>query len=198
MKYTGKSVYLRDYDVADAAAKLSFQLRNRAFFQQYLYTRDDSFYSLEAQIADIEDGRTESDRDQKYSFGIFLIATDELIGGISLFEIERGFLQKCMIGYSLNQTHNGKGYMTEAIGLAIQFAFAELRFHRIEAGVMPRNLGSIRALEKAGFQKEGLARKNVKINGQWENHLMFAILDEDVRPTNSEHDVDFGNDDKLR
>jgi ribosomal-protein-alanine N-acetyltransferase len=41
---------------------------------------------------------------------------------------------------------------------------------------MPHNIGSIRVLEKAGFEKEGLARKNVKINGKWEDHVQLAIV----------------------
>ncbi|MDF9767149.1 RimJ/RimL family protein N-acetyltransferase [Bacillus velezensis] len=46
----------------------------------------------------------------------------------------------------------------------------------IEAGVMPHNKASIRVLEKAGFHKEGIARKNVKINGKWEDHQVLAII----------------------
>lgn len=49
--------------------------------------------------------------------------------------------------------------MTEAVRLVVGYAFHELKLHRIEAGVMPRNLGSMRVLEKAGFHKEGIARK---------------------------------------
>ncbi|EHL78567.1 hypothetical protein HMPREF1015_01517 [Bacillus smithii 7_3_47FAA] len=41
---------------------------------------------------------------------------------------------------------------------------------------MPQNIGSIRVLEKAGFHKEGLSKQNVKINGKWEDHLHFAIV----------------------
>lgn len=48
--------------------------------------------------------------------------------------------------------------------------------HRIEAGVMPHNVGSIRVLEKSGFHYEGIARKNVKINGQWADHQELAII----------------------
>ena len=49
--------------------------------------------------------------------------------------------------------------MTEAVQLVVKFAFQELRFHRIEAGVMPHNRASIQVLLKAGFHKEGIARK---------------------------------------
>ena len=52
----------------------------------------------------------------------------------------------------------------------------KVKLHRIEAGVMPRNLASIRVLEKAGFHKEGIARKNVKINGKWEDHQLLAVI----------------------
>ena len=61
-------------------------------------------------------------------------------------------------------------------------AFHVLDLHRIEAGVQPHNIGSIRVLEKAGFQKEGLSRQNVKINGEWKDHYLFAILATDERP----------------
>ncbi len=61
--------------------------------------------------------------------------------------------------------------------------FQVLDLHRIEAGVQPHNLGSIRVLEKAGFQKEGLSRQNVKINGEWKDHYLFAILSNDERPS---------------
>ncbi|EKF36006.1 MULTISPECIES: GNAT family N-acetyltransferase [Bacillus] len=61
-------------------------------------------------------------------------------------------------------------------------AFQVLDLHRIEAGVQPHHLGSIRVLEKSGFQKEGLSRQNVKINGEWKDHDLFAILSTDERP----------------
>jgi ribosomal-protein-alanine N-acetyltransferase len=53
-------------------------------------------------------------------------------------------------GYYLDKEHNGKGYMTEVARLAVKFAFDELKLHRIEAGVMPHNIRSMR-LGKGGF-----------------------------------------------
>jgi len=117
--------------------------------------------------------------DKQYPFGIFLKETDELIGDVTLMEVLRGPLQSCFIGYMLDRDYNGKGIMTEAVGLAVDYAFGTLKLHRIEAGVMPHNLGSMRVLEKAGFHKEGIARKNVKINGKWEDHQVLAIVNEE-------------------
>jgi ribosomal-protein-alanine N-acetyltransferase len=45
--------------------------------------------------------------------------------------------------------------------------------------VMPRNAASIRVLEKNGFRREGLAPNYLRINGSWEDHLIFAITRED-------------------
>jgi ribosomal-protein-alanine N-acetyltransferase len=70
--------------------------------------------------------------------------------------------------------------MTEAVRLVVSYAFNELKLHRLEAGVMPHNIGSIKVLEKSGFHKEGIAKKNVKINGRWEDHQVLAIVNDNV------------------
>ena len=58
------------------------------------------------------------------------------------------------------------------------FAFGSLRLHRLEAACIPSNAASIRLLEKAGFVREGYAREYLCINGLWQDHLLFARLDE--------------------
>lgn len=178
MKIDGNAIYLRSLEASDAEVMLELQLRNKEFFRKYSGTRTDDFYTLDYQLESIAKNLSKREKDEKYSFGIFLKETNGLIGGISLSEILRGPLQSCFIGYDLDKPHNGKGYMTEAVRLLVDFGFKELKLHRIEAGVMPHNLGSIRVLEKAGFQKEGIARKNVEINGKWEDHQVLAIINE--------------------
>ena len=54
----------------------------------------------------------------------------------------------------LDKEHNAKGYTTEALQLVVDFAFRELKLHRIEAGAMLDNIASIRVLEKVGFKKK--------------------------------------------
>ncbi len=80
----------------------------------------------------------------------------------------------------------------------VRFAFDRLALHRVQAAVMPRNLGSIRVLEQAavmprnlgsirvleenGFRREGLAPRYLQIDGRWEDHLIFAGTAEDAGP----------------
>lgn len=179
MNYTGRNIYIRQLDTSDATALLELQISNKEFFQAYTPKRIEGFYTIEGQTKAIEANIAKSESGSSYSFGIFLNGTDQLIGNVALTEILRGSLQSCYIGYSMDQQQNGKGYMTEAVILAVDFAFKELELHRIEAGVMPHNIRSMKVLEKAGFHKEGIAIKNVKINDKWEDHQVLAIVGAD-------------------
>ncbi|WP_313892237.1 GNAT family protein [Psychrobacillus sp.] len=169
-------IYLRPLTIQDASELLKLEKRNQDFFGQYSMSRPESYWTVEAQKELIEKWEENTKKETEYRFGIFTIDGDLLIGTIGLFQVFRGPAQKAILGYSLDQEHNGKGYTTEAAKLVINFAFETLHLHRIEAGVMPVNLGSIRVLEKAGLHKEGIAKKNVKINGNWEDHQMLAII----------------------
>jgi ribosomal-protein-alanine N-acetyltransferase len=61
----------------------------------------------------------------------------------------------------------------------LPFVFDHLRLHRLEAACLPANMASIRLLKRCGFRQEGLARRYLKINGRWEDHLLFALLSSD-------------------
>lgn len=179
MKFEGINIYIRFLEESDAEAMQLLHIKNRDFFEKYSSTRNEDFYTFDYQLASVKKAVQQREQDERYGFGIFLKDSDALIGNIALSEVLRGPLQSCFIGYSLDKEYNGRGYMTEAVKLAVQFAFANLKLHRIEAGVMPHNIGSIKVLEKAGFHKEGIARKNVHINGRWEDHQVLAIIAED-------------------
>ncbi|MEC1582474.1 GNAT family protein [Bacillus subtilis] len=174
----GKTIYVRPLEVKDAEENLQLQSENRDFFEQFSMIRADDYYTVEGQRKRITEYQERLEKDEEYHFGN-IASDDRLIGTVSLFQIIRGALQTAFIGYFLDKAYNGKGIMTEAVRLVVDYAFHKLKLHRIEAGVMPRNLGSMRVLEKAGFHKEGIARKNVKINGVWEDHQVLAILNPD-------------------
>lgn len=70
--------------------------------------------------------------------------------------------------------------MTEAVEAVVNHAFHELRLHRIEANIMPRNQASLRVVQKLGFQNEGISRKYLQINGKWEDHIHMVLLNEEM------------------
>ncbi len=176
MGLTGNHIFIRFLENADAESLLDLLLRNHELFQKYSPTFDADYYTLDAKRKFISDSIKQREKGQGYTFGIFLKDNRKLVGDVSLFHIFRGALQRCLIGYNMDQQYSGRGYATEAVSLAVEFAFNELKIHRVDAGVMLSNIGSMRVLEKAGFHREGIEQKGVKINGQWEDHQIFAIL----------------------
>jgi len=171
-----QEIFIRQLELSDAEDLLKLEVENRDFFQLYAPLKDEKFYTIDGQVERIEKNVLLTKQDSVYSFGIFLTDSKQLIGNVTLSEVARGNYQSCWIGYYLDRKHNGKGYMTKAVKLVVDYGFNELKLHRIEAGVMPHNIRSIKVLEKAGFHKEGIAIENVKINGRWENHQTLAIV----------------------
>jgi [ribosomal protein S5]-alanine N-acetyltransferase len=167
---------LRELEVADAEALLEVLVRDRAFLDPWEPTRDASFFTLEVQRRGL--GRLREAEDF-VDFGIFLSDTDELVGRIQLSGIARGPFQNAYLGYFVSERHNGCGYATEAVRQAVGHAFGPLELHRVQAGVVLRNPGSIRVLEKAGFREEGLALRYLRIKGVWEDHKLFAVTSEE-------------------
>jgi ribosomal-protein-alanine N-acetyltransferase len=168
----GERIQLRRLTSDDAAALLAFATENRSFLEQWEPEREDAFFTLDAQIADVDASAADEAADRRYQFGVF--AGDELVGRIALSQVVRGVFQNAYLGYSIGERWNGQGFATEAVGLVLAFAFDELGLHRVQAAVMPRNAASIRVLEKNGFREEGYAVGYLSINGVWEDHRIFA------------------------
>lgn len=117
--------------------------------------------------------------DSAYPFFVFGLDEATLYGALTLSNIRRGAAQIASLGYWIGEPHARRGLMTAAVASAASFAFDSLRLHRIEAACLPANTASIRLLRKSGFREEGYARRFLKINGRWEDHILFARLDED-------------------
>ncbi|MDF9824652.1 ribosomal-protein-alanine N-acetyltransferase [Breznakia sp. PF5-3] len=171
-----QGIYIRELTVTDIDALLSYEIKNRDFLKDTIPLKADIYYTLAGQQQRLENILTCKMNDLGYSYGVFLKKDHTLIGTIDLFQVERGPLQSAWLGYALDKDYQGYGYTTQGVREVIEIGFNDLQLHRIEAGAMPRNEASIRVLEKTGFQKEGLSLKNVQINGKWEDHYLFAIL----------------------
>ena len=114
---------------------------------------DDSFVSLVIRLR--EDGR--------------------LAGVFNISEIVRRAFQSAYVGYGGVAGLDGRGYMTEGMGLVLDHAFGELGLHRLEANVQPGNSASIALVRRCGFVREGFSEKYLKIGGEWRDHERWAI-----------------------
>jgi len=118
--------------------------------------------------------------DVGYALFIFAVPTAALVGGLTLCNVRRGVTQSCTLGYWVGAQYANQGYMTAAVRAVVPFVFDSLELHRLEAACLPTNTASIRLLEKTGFKREGLARRYLRINGAWQDHLLYALLDSDT------------------
>ena len=105
-----------------------------------------------------------------------LTGRQELVGGVRLSNINYGVQQSASIGYWLGRDYIGQGYMSRAVEMVCRFGFDQIGLHRIEACCIPENKRSAGVLHRCGFEEEGLARAYLKINGIWQDHILFARL----------------------
>jgi ribosomal-protein-alanine N-acetyltransferase len=102
-----------------------------------------------------------------------------LIGGIGFHDFELGKSHKAELGYWLAKSHWNHGIMTEAIKKVTEFGLNEFGLSRITANVFLFNLGSARALEKAGYQLEGVLRKHYLKDGKIFDGKLYAVVKEE-------------------
>lgn len=160
----------------DALMMARFRVENRDHLTRWEPRRSPEFYTagywelqLRASIRDFRNG-----------VAVPLVIVDslesEVLGVCNFTNIVRGTFQSCHLGYALAGRHEGQGLMYEALQPAIAYVFNELHLHRVIANYLPHNERSGRLLEKLGFEIEGRARKLLKINGEWEDHVMTSLI----------------------
>ena len=103
-----------------------------------------------------------------------------LVGQLTVGGISWGSLRSAYIGYWIDSRVAGRGIMPTAVGMATDFCFRQLGLHRIEINVRPENQASQRIPEKLGFRMEGLRPRYLHIDGDWRDHLTYALVGEDA------------------
>jgi ribosomal-protein-alanine N-acetyltransferase len=104
-----------------------------------------------------------------------------ILGVFNFSNVVRGWFRSAYLGYYGFAPFTGHGYMTEAFGLALDYAFAKLKLHRVEANVQPGNRRSNALVVRVGFTREGYSRRYIRIAGRWRDHVRYAMLAEDWR-----------------
>jgi len=116
-----------------------------------------------------------------FSFLVHRLSDQVMMGGVTISNVRRGVAQAASIGYWIGERYARQGFMSEAVAAVVEFAFEELALHRVEAACLPHNDASRTLLLKVGFRQEGYARQYLRINGKWQDHLLFEMLRDDPR-----------------
>jgi RimJ/RimL family protein N-acetyltransferase len=100
---------------------------------------------------------------------------DRMLGHISLFDFSEQN-RRAEIGYGLAHRHWGQGFMNEALTAVVDYAFGPLGLRRLEADTDPRNLASLRTLERLGFTREGLLRERWQVGDEISDSVLWGLL----------------------
>lgn len=176
---TGPGVMLRPPQLADYGQWAELRTLSRAHLTPWepTWPRDDLTKSSYRRR--VRHYQREARDDLGYAFSIFDAESNALLGGVTLSHVRRGVTQAATLGYWMGKPYVGRGIMTAAVKTLLPHCFETLRLHRLEASAQPSNAPSLAVLEKVGFTREGLARRYLKINGQWQDHVLFGMLAED-------------------
>lgn len=112
-----------------------------------------------------------------FGFGIFV--GDRFVGELTLSSIQRGPFQSASIGYWIDRDWAGQSLVPEAVVVTLRFAFEMLGLHRAEVSIIPRNQASRRVVEKLNLRLEGVSERFLEIDGQWEDHVRYAMTSEE-------------------
>lgn len=167
----GARVRLRAIVAEDAAAILRLygdREANRYGYSPKMESLDDAAEL----IADIHDLARKG---TLFHFGVADSGTDAIVGHATLFHIVEEH-HRGEIGYSMHRALWGRGLATEAVRLLVGFAFERGGLRRLEADADPRNVGSLRVLEKVGFRREGYLRERWELAGELQDAVVFGLL----------------------
>lgn len=103
-----------------------------------------------------------------------------LAGQLTVSGVVGGSAAWGQIGYWVDQQWAGRGVIPTAVALAVDYCFDVMRLHRVEIAIRPENKASLRVVTKLGFRPEGLRPRYLHIDGDWRDHLVFALNSEEV------------------
>ncbi len=175
----GSGIYLRPAEMRDFEEWAALRDSSRTFLSAWepVWPSDDLTRASFRRRLRLH--AEEMSRDEAYPFLVF--REDEvMVGGLTIGQIRRGVAQTATLGYWMGEAYAGRGYMSRAVRAAANFVFSTLRLHRLEAACLPHNEASMRLLQSVGFRHEGYARSYLRINGRWQDHILYALLETDT------------------
>lgn len=170
----GKNIILKLLTPEYAEDMCIYYVNNKERLKEFEPTRSEDFYTEGAQRNILIEGYKQYLNGTSIAFGIF--KDRELIGRIQCSNIVDGIFKNGIVGYSIDKSQEGKGYMKESLQLFIKYAFEEMELHRLEASVLVDNEKSKGVLKACKFKELGLNEKYLYINGKWRDHITYYLI----------------------
>ena len=170
-------IVLRAWCEDDIEIALDVVLRNREHLQAFMHWMTPD-YSIEHSKQFLTDAI--ANRRERKNLGLGIFREDELIGSIGFVEFDWKS-RRTEIGYWIDKAEEGKGIITRACRLLIEYAFTDLDMNRIEIRCSAVNQRSAAVPERLGFTKEGFLRQAEFRNGKFHDFYVFGLLAEDPR-----------------
>ncbi len=180
MTLVGARVVLREAQVEDAAAMVRYHVENRAHHAPWMPHAPPEMFTLpfwQTRLAAYE-----VDRAHGRTLRLLVLHQDELIGLVQLRDVLRAPIWSASLGYSLAESVQGHGYMTEALRLVIGHAFGAMGLHRLTATYDVRNARSARVVGRCGFSVEGTLPAFMRCDGRWCDHEQVSLIHHDWQP----------------
>ncbi|MCO4784792.1 GNAT family N-acetyltransferase [Marinomonas atlantica] len=166
---------LKLLDESEAPLLKTYVNEQREHLVSWEPQRGEDYYSDETCRLRVKEMRRDFIEDKGCVLCLLNSEQDRMLAYSNYSQFVRGISQSCFLGYSLAEDIQGQGYMNECLEAGIQHVSKELNIDRIQACYMPRNHKSAAVLERLKFEKEGIAKHYLKINGQWEDHVLTAL-----------------------
>lgn len=103
-----------------------------------------------------------------------------LVGQVNVGTIVYGSFRSCYVGYWVSRTLAGQMVVPTGVALVGDHLFGRVGLHRMEINIRPENTASIAVVRKLGFRSEGRRPRYLHIDGEWRDHLSFALTVEDL------------------
>ena len=162
----------------DAGAILEYHLRNRLHFKNAMLSVDDDFFTHDYQMQRIAMQERSALEGKYFHFYAYSLHKP----GIIIADVSAANILKenrsCQISYKVDKDYLRQGYGAEITAKLIDFLIKTGKIHRFELFVTKDNIPSAKLAEKLGFEREGIARSYMEINGVWRDHIQYSLIAE--------------------
>ncbi|TMP73461.1 30S ribosomal protein S5 alanine N-acetyltransferase [Pseudoalteromonas sp. S1609] len=172
--------FIKVLEESEADLLLEYYFENWEHLDKWQPKREQGYFTVQNFRKQLKVAQDEFKAGNSFQFSAICKETSKVVGVSNFTGLARGPFLACFLGYSIAKASEGKGLMKEILNSTIEHMFSVEGLNRVMATYMPANERSGNLLDSLGFEKEGLARKYLRINDKWEDHVLTSKINEEL------------------